>query len=204
MRAHLALILLLVASAVAQSSPPSSAAKTTAPKSTGTAGACRGLEQEYRSLTQSGTEASKAELQKWESRAESCLETMLAQLGPGERQAAQHAFSLYQTANSELLRQTRAEDLAAARADSAQQIKQGAAQLTGVFQQLGLLSNQYDRLLDDVNRYVAEDAKFHSTCGAPSAAPPKPPVLPDKVEPLDCAHYHVGRYDACWPPDYDD
>lgn len=107
----------------------------------------------------------------------------------------ENAFRLYQAADSQLVQQMRAEDVASARAESARQMKEGAYQLASVFVQFGELTYRYDQLLDDVDRYMKADEQFHKAMAAspPGAFPPPTPIpLPAKLDFLECSHYHVG------------
>ena len=198
MFARLTAVCLLAASTLAQTSPANR------PANSSTASACSHIGKDYKQLQQDDADRSIEHLATLQSKGESCLKAAFAKLDPAQRTNAENALQLYQESSSELTGQIVRRDVAAARAESAQQMKDGATQLTNVVMQLGLLSYRYNGLLDDLSRYMLEEQTFRQSLGtsSPTAAPAEI-SLPDKAKVLDCHDFHVGRYDACWPPDYD-
>ena len=198
MFARLMAVCLLAASSLAQTSPASR------PANSSTTSACSHIGKGYKQLQQDDADRSIEPLATLQSKAESCLQAVFAQLDPAQRTNAENALRLYRKSSSALTDQMVRRDVAAARAESAQQMKDGATQLTNVMMQLELLSYRYNELLDDLSRYMLEEQKFRQSLGtsSPGAAPAEI-SLPDKAKVLDCHDFHVGRYDACWPPDYD-
>jgi len=200
MFARLMALCLLAASSLAQTSPASRPANSSTASP-----ACSHIGKDHEQLQQDDADRSIEHLAALQSKGENCLKAMFARLDPAQRTNAENALRLYQKSSSVLTDQIVRRDVAAARAESAQEMKDGASQLTAVVMRLGLLSYHYNQLLDDMSRYIGEEQKFRQTMGtsSPSAAPAQL-ALPDKVELLNCHDFHVGHYDACWPPDYDD
>lgn len=208
MYARFAVLLLTTTNALGQSATSLPAAKLASlPAQSVISKRCSGLADRYKRLKNGNTNTSVSAWLRERARSEDCLQAVFSQLDPEQKATVENAFRLYQAADSELLQQVRAQDVAGAREQSVQQMKEGAYQLASVFVQFGELTYRYDQLLDDVDRYMKADEQFHKAMAAspPGAFPPPTPIpLPAKLDFLECSHYHVGRYSACWPADYDD
>jgi hypothetical protein len=167
---------------------------------------CASVEKKYNALKKAPANTSTSDLISLEARGESCLDDVFALLGPEQRATAKAAFRLFQAANSELVSQMRQRDAAEEHALADWEMRDGGHRLASLFGQYSLLNYQYDQLLDEIQKYMEADDKFHRAVTATAPAGtllPPPIVLPGKTEFLNCTDYHVGRFSACWPPDDD-
>jgi hypothetical protein len=163
---------------------------------------CAGLAKHVQALKSGGGNNSFDALTKLQSRGETCLTDLFAQLPPDQQAAAQTVFKLYQAADSQLIQQVRERDVAESRAQLEREMRDGGAQMASLFGRLSEVSYRYNQLLDQANQYLVAEDKFHKSVTPKTAGvSPTPISLPDKIEFLDCSNYHVGRFSACWPPD---
>jgi len=200
-------ILLVAAGVAAQTSQPSSSAKSRANAEAAIPKRCAAMGKLYKALENGQADISLSSLAAMQARSQSCLDDLLAQLAPDQRTAANAAFRLYQAAGSEIAAQVRQRDVAEERAKMERGWPDGAYRLASLFAQHAELSYRYDELLDEVQKYMQADEKFHQALAsgaAPASTPPPMPItLPGKVKFLNCSDYHVGHISACWPPDDD-
>ena|SRR5271167_3925604 len=180
---------------VAQSPQPTLSATSAAATGVAVSKHCASVEKQYQALKQGSAKTATSNLVSLEERGESCLDDVFAQLSPERRSAAKAAFKLYQAVNSELVSKMRQRDAAEARALSDRETPDGGHRLASLFGQYAELSYRYDEVLDEVQKYMRADDKFHQSMAATAPAstlPPSPIMLPGKVEFLNCADYRVG------------
>jgi hypothetical protein len=163
---------------------------------------CKGLTRQMKGLQQADQHASLDDLEKMQERSRSCLEQLLAGLPETRREAAHGALGVYRAVGAEAEQQIRQGAAATARAENEEEMKHVAGQTAGLFARLGELTYRYNEFL----KQVSERQEQENTSQADSPSPAKsaaPLELPPKAEMLDCHDFRIGRFDACWPPDYD-
>ena len=198
-------VVMVTVAAVAQTSQPLSRANSGAHPVAAVSKACASVVKQYKALRNGTADASFSNLASLQSRGEACLNKALAPLSPDQRSAAEAAFKLYQAANEEIVSQMRQRDFSEARAAFEQEVREGVYRMVSLFAQHSELSYRYDELLEQMQKYVQAEEKFHSGVAGATApiSPPAPFTLPSKVEFLNCSDYHIGRFSVCWPPDDD-
>ncbi len=116
--------------------------------------------------------------------------------------SANDAIRLYGDADANAEQQIRRQDAATARAENEEQLKHAAGQTAGLFARLGELTYRYNEFLKQVSEHLQQENQSPANSTSP-AKPAAPITLPPKAEMLDCHDFRIGRFDACWPPDYD-
>jgi len=207
MRATFLAAILISTTVVVAQGPPSPSPAASAPAAgIPVSRHCASVEKKYKALMEAPANTSTSDLVNLEARGASCLDDVFAQLSPEQRATAKAAVKLLRAADSELVAQVRRRDAAEERALADSEIRDGGHRLASLFAQYSSLSYQYDQLLDELQKYMQADDKFHQAAAttAPAGTQPPPPItLPGKAEFLNCNDYHVGRFSACWPPDDD-
>jgi hypothetical protein len=202
----LAAILIFATVVVAQSSQSPSPAASTPATGVAVSRHCTSVEKKYAAVKKAPANTSTPDLDTLEARAVSCLDDMFAELSPEQRTAAKAALKLLRAADSELVSRVRQQDAAEERARADSEIRDGGHRLASLFVKYSVLSYQYDQVLDEIQKYMQADDKFHQAVAASAPTGTLPPsriVLPEKAEFLNCNDYRVGRFSACWPPDDD-